>query len=198
MHKFLLSLWLLTLSACGFQPVYQTGAQSTAAAGFALPALQIEKIPGRDGQILQTALEDGLNPQGMTPAEAHYTLSASLNTQKTPVVIELDGRISRFNLRHDVRFSVKDLRTGAVVHRGRAKRVSSYNVALSDFSTFMAERDARKRGLEVLAEQIIMQLAAATQSIEEKSNSQQEEEQNGVSHDPNEKMIIEALPKARS
>lgn len=161
------TLLLFTVTGCGFQPVYGTRDNSPSQ-WQAVPSLQklvIEQIPGRDGQILRVALEDGIRPNGEQPASQDLRLSVDMNIKKQPVIIELDGRITRYNLEIIARYRVTNLSSGKILHRDTARRISSYNVASSDFSTFIAERDARERGLKALADQMLMQLAAALEPV---------------------------------
>jgi len=146
-------------SACGFRPVHGPADQSHLDSN-ALNFIAVDSIPDRSGQILQVALEDGIHPEGRQP-ENTYRLSVDLQEIKQPIIIERNGRISRYNLIHVAKFRVYNPYDNATLHSGTAKRISSYNVSLSDFSTFIAEREGHERGLTALAQDIIMQLASA-------------------------------------
>ena len=126
----------------------------------ALHFLAVDTIPERSGQILQVELEDILHPEGQVPSQ-HYRLAVELGEIKQPIIVELTGRVSRYNLIHTANYRVYDPVSGANLHQGNAKRVSSYNVSTADFSTYTAERDARERGLKELAQDLVMRLAAA-------------------------------------
>lgn len=152
-------LILLLLTSCGFRPLHAP-AEQMAVTNTMLHYVAVDSIPGRSGQILQVALEDGLHPEGRQP-ELSYRLGVSLNEVKQPIIVERTGRVTRYNLILSANFRVYDPSSGRTLHKGKARRISSYNVSTADFATFSAERDARERGLKELAEDIIMRLAAA-------------------------------------
>lgn len=158
MHFLIPITAFILLAACGFQPVYGPKGGNHVAAP--MHYIAVDDIPSRAGQILQIALEDGLHPQGDAPKHS-YRLAVQLEETRQPIIIERTGRVTRYNLIHTAKFRVYDPRGGQDMHKSNAKRISSYNVAPSDFSTFVGERDARERGLKELAQDILMQLAAA-------------------------------------
>ena len=153
---FLLSC-LLILSACGFQPVYSTRNAQTS-----LQHIVVETIAGREGQLLTIALEDALHPSG-APAAPHHHLHTTLKLRKQPIGIEPDRSVLRWNLYLTAEFTLNEATTGRVVLRDSARRISSYNVSESDFSSFVAEQDAIKRGIRELAHTIRLRLAAGLQ-----------------------------------
>ena len=56
MRQFFAALLLLSLAACGFQPVYAPGSSALAAGG----PITVEPIPGRSGYKLRRALQEEL------------------------------------------------------------------------------------------------------------------------------------------
>lgn len=151
----LLVLFLL-LAACGFRPVHAPISQPNEAA---LQYVMLEEVPSRSGQILQTELEDILHPSGQYPAP-RYRLALTLTEEKQPIVIERNGRVSRYNLLLKAEYRLTDFVSGAPLHQGKVRRNSSFNASLSDFSTYVSESDARNRGVKQIAQDIAMRLAA--------------------------------------
>ena len=113
---------------------------------------------GRGGQVLQTELEDLLHPDNVFPTP-RYTLKVTLEEAKQPIVIERNARVSRYNLVMIARYELVDLNSGATVYRNETKRIGSYNASLSDFSTYVAEGDARNRNIKQLANDMVMRIS---------------------------------------
>ena len=120
----------------------------------------IEPMGGREGQVLRTTLEDRINPTGQRFANPRYRLAIALTKNETPVVIEKDGTIRRYNVDYYSTFQLFDTVSGKQIHSGKVKRSSSYNVLVREhFATFVSQRDAAERGLQELAEDYRMRLA---------------------------------------
>lgn len=151
---------LLALAACGFRPVHAPLSQEGRATDAVLQYVSLNTIDaGRAGQILQTELEDLLHPDGAYPSP-RYRLSATLEESKQPIVIERNARVSRYNLMMLAKYNLIDLNSGATIYQSETRRIGSYNASLSDFSTFVAESDARNRTVKQLAQDIAMRLTA--------------------------------------
>ncbi len=154
---------LSCLAACGFEPVYANkynNRQHNLMQHIA--RVIVDSDAARSSQLLQVALEDIFNPQGQNYDALHgkYRLKVRLRERRQPIIIERTGRVTRYNLNFSAHFSIMPFPDDEPIYKGVARRISSYNVAASDFSTFIGERDARKRGLQELAQDISMQVAA--------------------------------------
>lgn len=152
--------FLLLLAACGFRPVHAptqalTGPSMTAPV---LQTIQVSPIPQRSGQILSIALEDLLHADGQYPTP-RYRLDTTLEEAKQPIVIETNGRVSRYNLVLVARYSLYEIHSNALVTNGTVKRISGFNSSLSDFSTFVSENDTHDRNIRQMAQDISMRIA---------------------------------------
>src|SRR6185369_4049236 len=93
---FILLTSLLLIAACGFEPMY--GKHSGLAANSPLAGnLTIDPIPGHEGQILRTALEDKINPESTKSVSPQYRLQIQLFKNLIPAVIKSDGTIQRYD-----------------------------------------------------------------------------------------------------
>lgn len=160
MRYFVLSIIFL-LSACGFEPLY--GTQKDGDAGILyqvdVDPVIVNNAGGRAGQVLHSALEDRFSPAGPRP-DAPYGLQVSIGKSLVPVVIEPDGNVLRYNVLLNAHFRLYVKSVGKEVFAGSTSRISSYNVSDSDFSSFIAERDATERGLRELAEELRLRISA--------------------------------------
>lgn len=150
---------LFFLTACGFQPMYGDNSvftQNTPLAG----NLIIDPIGGREGQIFKIALEDQLNPEGITSARPEYRLHVSFAKTLVPTVIKSDGTIQRYDVKFISHFILTKSATSTVLLSGDMTRIGSYNVTVNaNFATYEAEQDVIERTLQELAQDYVLRLA---------------------------------------
>ncbi len=146
-----LVLALVVLGACAVEPLYGSRAGEERGGGAA--AIEIAPVKDRIGHIVRNHLIDGLTPRGQ-PRQPDYRLAFSVEQSKTPLLIQLDDRATRFNLTLRATFSLTD-RDGVEVYRDHARATGSFNVVESGFATATAEQDAAEEAARVLSEDIL-------------------------------------------
>lgn len=162
-HRNLLPLMTLALigaalSACGFRPLYGTHGVQRASVQADMGDIEISQIANRNGQILRNALIDKITPNGQ-PTNAAYQLSIKLGESKVPLGIRKDATATRANMTQTAAYVLIDRSSSVAVDRGTVQAITSYDIVNSDFGTIMAERDARKRGIDLLADSITLRVA---------------------------------------
>lgn len=165
--KYLLILSLLTLSACGFAPVYgdySTSAKSTEAST-ALSKVRISPLANREGQYLRNALIDRFYNNGY-PETPFYQLSLSpLVERETNFDITVESETTRRQLKISTSLVFNDLRTGETILSETVYGLSSYNVLESEFATRVSEQNAREAILNDLARQIEVRISLLLNKI---------------------------------
>jgi LPS-assembly lipoprotein len=157
MKKTLLALAaILTLSACGFQPLYAKRGPTGGVAGEELAKVRIANIPDRTGQQLRNALIDRMQPQG--PSEPTYRLEISLLEQQVNLGIQQDATATRGQLRYSGTYVLRDA-SGKELVRESFRASPSFNILASEFGTILSSDDARTRGLNQIADDITGRLA---------------------------------------
>lgn len=156
-----ISAWLcvcLLAAGCGFQTVY--GKKDREPAPQALAGVRvIEASRQYTDQLMQNALEDRLNPQGV-PADPRYSLTYSLAMSETPIGIARDGTVSRYNVNMDMQYRLERYAPKILIASGSLRHVSSYNnVVGAYYSTFVAREDGIKRGTDELAVMLVSRLS---------------------------------------
>lgn len=149
----------LAPAACGFQPVYGTGAQKTETVSARLSGIGIDPIPDRSGQILRNALMDRFYGAGR-PVDPPFTLGLTPVSERLTdldMTRESDSTRTQIRLRTDI--TLKDKATGQVLLTRRIESVTSYNVLGSEFATRVTREDARRNALADLARQIEQELS---------------------------------------
>ena len=151
---------LLSLSACGFSPVYGTHSQSAqkSEASATLQQVRIAPLPDREGQYLRNALIDQFYRNGY-PDRPKYQLNIdALSERKTAFDITIESEATRYQLKISTTLNLIDLASGKNVLKRKLYAVSSYNVLTSEFTTRVSEQNAREAILNDLARQIEQQI----------------------------------------
>jgi LPS-assembly lipoprotein len=155
-------LGLLTLSACGWQPLYgKVNAGDGALGGNAAPRLasvHILPIADRTGQNLYNALRDRMNPAG-SPSNPQYDLVIHIQERTEQLLILQDQTASRTNLTLTASFQLYQRGAAAPVLQGSSRTTTSYDLLNDEFATIQSTNEARRRGALSLADDITNQLA---------------------------------------
>ena len=154
---FLCLLSALTLTNCGFSPMY--GKHTNQAApdiGIEdhLALTSINTIPNREGQILRNILVDRFHRHG-TPQSATYALSITpIQESTTDLDITKTADSTRAQLRLSTSITLTDTVTGKPLFTKSLRSITSYNILASEFSTRISEQSTRKNALRDLSNQI--------------------------------------------
>lgn len=154
----------LSLTACGFHPMYGSHAHNAIGNQSLQGNIQIAPVSGdeaRYSQILKNALEDRFNPQGITNSKPDYTLTVTLKRSLVPAVVRSDGTILRYDLKFDTNYTLKDNRSSAPPYSGNVRRINSYNVVPNaNFATYEAEQNLNERMLTEIAEDYVLRISS--------------------------------------
>lgn len=156
--KVFAALLFLSLTACGFTPVYapQNGSPMVQES---MSSISVETIPDRPGQIVRNHLLDRLYYQNGYPVSPRYRLVVSpIAEEVVEIGIDRDDEASRAQLRQRATFNLIDTNTGKPVLKRTVRAVSSYNILSGQFTTFITQQDARKQSLRALADNIMTEL----------------------------------------
>jgi len=151
--RFFALVALLTLSACGFSPVYSDRSTSNA-----IGQIEISVIPDRSGQIVRNYLIDQFYQDGY-PANASYRLDiAPILENIVEIGIDKDDEASRAQLRLSTNMRLINTRSNNVVLERTVRATSGYNILAGQFTTFVTEQDARAQALKAISEDILTQI----------------------------------------
>ena len=149
---FLLLALPLALAACGFTPVHAPGGSGAALYGQVLVQAP-EDIPSTsevDSYFLVQALEQRL---GRTATGA-YQLGLTLQTEDEGQAITAEGGITRYSLVGEAGYTLTRVADGTVVSSGSVDNFTGYSATGSTVETLAGERDAHRRLMGILADQI--------------------------------------------
>lgn len=147
----------LALAACGFTPAYAPGGPATGLLG----TIWVQDPTDRNGFDLVERLEERLG----RPENIRYDLTFTITTEAVGVGITTDNRITRFNLKGAIDYTLTERASGARVTGGRVQGFTAYSATGSTVAGLAAEEDAATRLMRLLADQIVARLIAASASL---------------------------------
>ena len=150
MKQIAIAFLALTLSACGFTPLYASGAYDG--------NINIEKIDGRAGHALRKALLQELAP-GLPGVDGSATLSIELNEGIGRLALQPDEAATRADVLTNASYV---LSYGDTAISGNAASETSFLVPDAPFSDIAAQIDATDRAMLVLARRIADDLRIKT------------------------------------
>lgn len=147
-----LLLMPLALAACGFTPAYAPGGAATKLMG----AVRLIDPTDKNGFDFVERIEERL---GRT--EVHrFDLAYTIVTETVGVGITPDNRITRYNLKGAIDYTLTDTATGVRITGGRVQSFTSYAATGSTVAGLAAEENAAYRLMRLLADQIVTRLIA--------------------------------------
>jgi len=146
---------VVSLSACGLQPMYAGGASGTVAQGLA--QIEVPAIPGRDGWLVRNALQDRLGAAGTgTP---RYRLDVRLDDELESLGVLNDDTISRERRTLRARYQLVEIGSDAILLDATAGSDAGIDVVSSEYATIAAEQTALENLAREVADRIVTQVA---------------------------------------
>ncbi|HYD13435.1 MAG TPA: LPS assembly lipoprotein LptE [Allosphingosinicella sp.] len=154
----LLALAALALPGCGLRPLYAGGEAGPVVR--TLRGVQVAPIPGQNGWLVRTALQDRLGNNG---GEIRYRLEVELSDDITGFGIRSDNAVTRERRTLRARYRLVDTQRGTVVLDATAGSDAGIDVVSSEYATVAAEQTALERLSTEVADQIVSRLALYAQ-----------------------------------
>jgi LPS-assembly lipoprotein len=143
------------LSGCGLHPLYgKTNAEVVPE----LQSIKIASIADRIGQELRNLLYTQLTPGG-EPAQPKYRLDTTLRESKQSQAIQQNEVATRANLGIIAHYSLIEIGTGRVLTKYVSSATVSYDIVQSEFATLSAQKDAERRALREIGDDMSVQLS---------------------------------------
>lgn len=147
----------MSLSACGFSPVYGPRDDKGVPVERALGFVAIDSIPDRHGQFLRNHLIDRFYTKGR-PAQPTTRLSVALEESEEDLGLRKDATASRRQISVEAAYTLKNS-TGRTLFSGAAHSVVNTSSFEAQYGTLAAQRDAYERALREVGEQIANRLS---------------------------------------
>ncbi len=152
MKQFAIALLALTLTACGFTPLYANGVSAG--------NIEIGTIEGRAGHSLRKALLQELAP-GLPGVDGRGVLQIELNEQIGRLALQPDEAATRTDIIVSADYVFAH---GETAISGRSAAETSFLVPDAPFSDIAAQIDATDRAMLLLARRIADDLRIKTAS----------------------------------
>ncbi len=149
---------LLSLSACGFHPLYAAPDHGGGNVDAALGQVQIASIPNREGQELRNLLRDKMQHRGR-PVEPQYDLAITLQESQRDIGIRTDATSARSQLSVTAYYTLTTRATAQQVLNSYAAATVGFNKLDAQYSNLAAQEDARRRALSEVSDQITNRLS---------------------------------------
>ena len=154
----LLSLAMLALAACGFQPLYGDRGAAGPGTAEALASIRIEPIADRSGQQLRNFLLNELNPYGR-PGDPRYLLTVGMVADREELGFRRDETATRANLNLRADYTLRQASDGKVLFTAMSRTTSSYDILENPFAARVSQDDALTRATRALSQDIRTRLA---------------------------------------
>jgi LPS-assembly lipoprotein len=145
------------VAACGFTPLYGTGAPAARMAG----RVVVPPLEGAPGFELREELTGRLGP----PSAPTHRLEVALDLDQTGVALTEENFTTRYNVVGTAGYRLVPLAGGPPVLSGEVRAITGYSAPASEtasaFASLSAGRAAERRLARQLAEEILQRLALA-------------------------------------
>jgi len=156
-RNILAALAAAPLAGCGFHPLY--GGRTAGEYDPRLAAIKVAPIPDREGQMLELALREKLNPRSVT-APTRYSLTVTLKLTQSDLGIQRNATSTRSEINAAASYLLSG---GGTNVTGNSRTVTAFNLQDDAWAATVAEKDARERAIADLADAIYMQLSLWSQ-----------------------------------
>jgi LPS-assembly lipoprotein len=146
----------LTLAGCsGWTPLYAD--RETGPADTELAAIRVDPILERIGQRLELGLRQTLNPTGIQVAK-RYALRTRLTVARQDLGVQTQGYGTRGKLDVTATFELVDTNSGTSLLSNSIHVADAFDIVANEYSSVVAEDDARARTAEELRREIVARL----------------------------------------
>ncbi len=144
----------LALAACGFAPAYGPKGSAQALQGHIWADEPSDKLSFDFVAAIETRF-------GRTK-DAQYGLTYTITTESVGAGYTTSNAITRYNLKGRVDWTLSNLENGGRLTGGTAENFTSWSATSATVAGLSAEADAAERLMILLADQIAMQILAAS------------------------------------
>jgi len=151
LYKRIIGFWaLLLLGACGFEPVYAPSTSTNSVRNNFDLSAPTDRGTYQFYHNLKGQISD--NPQ------AQYALSYTISQSATNAATDADGKSHRGVLKGSLAYRITRKINGETVKTGNVKGFTSYPALASSVASDAAGRDATKRLMKILSDNLVDEL----------------------------------------
>ena len=143
-----LLIGFLTLTACGFEPIYGVDKPANKIMGM----IDIEVSNGRNEFELRDRLIERL---GALESDPKYFLKYRSSIKSKNLTISKDNDVTRYTLQGETDFDLVDMASKKVIYTNSISSNTAYSATAGTYPTAVAERDANVRLSRDMADKIV-------------------------------------------
>jgi LPS-assembly lipoprotein len=143
-----LLIGFLSLSACGFEPIYGVNKPANKIMG----KIDVEVSNGRNAFELRDRLIERL---GVLKSDPTYILKYTSSIKSRNLTISKDNDVTRYTLQGETNFDLVDLGSKKVIYTNTIVSNTAYSATAGTYPTAVAERDANVRLSRDMADKIV-------------------------------------------
>jgi LPS-assembly lipoprotein len=151
----LLAALIATLAGCGFRPLYAP--RGPRDWDPALAAIVIAPIADRQGQVLELALHQNLNPYGLS-VRPRWRLATNLTLSRADFGIQRNATTTISEITASASYTLREIATGKLVYASSSRTNGDFNQLVDAYATQVAEGNTRERAVTQLADEIALRL----------------------------------------
>ena len=155
--RILAPVLLLSLTACGLQPMYAGGGSGAVAQ--VLAGIDVPPIEGRSGWLVRNALNDRFRAGGS--AGNRYRLDVRLDEKLEGLGVLGNDTVARERLALRARYQLVDAASGNILLDATDATDAGIDVVSSEYAVIAAEQSAEERLATDLADRITARVALA-------------------------------------
>lgn len=146
------------LGGCGFTPAYGPNGSARALQS----AIRIDEPATQDQYQVTRRFEERMGAAG---PDAPYTLGLKIKVTEDTLGKTSAGVTTRFQLIGRLRYSLRHAGEKTAFQTGEVRSFTGYSATGSVAATLAAERDARKRLMTILADQLVDRMVLASADL---------------------------------
>tara|TARA_B100001996_G_scaffold83165_1_gene61340 strand:- start:596 stop:1081 length:486 start_codon:yes stop_codon:yes gene_type:complete len=148
---YILSLLILVLTSCGFQPIYKTADRNIDSVNYSV------KFKNEPGYEVKNKIKEVFN---YSNSENFYTVNLTVHESNTPLIVNTNGTVSKYRLEIIIHFDLIKNSTNKSIYEDVVRGFAEYFVQTSEIQT----NEKRKQAIEVATEDAIQMMSVKIQS----------------------------------
>lgn len=178
-HKLKILFLVLSLPACGFEPLY---VERDSSEGFyykgnfdtsvsdEIKQIKVEPIADRIGQLVRNELLDSFTPLGI-PSTPKYRLQVeNISKHVAEQAMRDDITATRERVEYKLDYVLYD-ENGEELVKGDTLALLGYDIMSNPYSTTMSQKKIEKDAAKIMADDISLRIGAYFHSVMKKSDS---------------------------
>jgi hypothetical protein len=169
LRNFLVGAALLSLSACGFEPMYGAREKSSV---FALQSIAVKDATfSRESGMLKAKIEDVFyrDAPAAFSSEKAFEMTVSLLVERKATIIDKDGEVQRYRIKVNSPYRVINRSDDSEITSGTINRTVSYSTSDDNYAEYVSSEDVVIKAVSEIAEEYALRMGARFSAYQQMS-----------------------------